>query len=221
MTNRGFVPLEYSQMSADDSLRHSHSFFEQCARRRTVREYSDAPVPQAVIENCVRVAGTAPSGAHQQPWHFSCLRDPDVKRQIRIAAEAEEREFYESRATDEWLTALEPFGTNSEKPFLEVAPWLIAIFCQRHGVAEDGSRIKHYYPTESVGIATGLLVTAIHNAGLASLTHTPSPMGFLNQILDRPDNERAFVLLAVGYPADDVQVPDIQRKSLAEISSWH
>ena len=174
-----------------------------------------------VIENCVRTAGTAPSGANQQPWHFSLIQDADIKRRIRVAAEAEEEEFYERRATDEWLDALKPFGTNSKKPFLEIAPWLIVVFCQRYGLAKDGSQTKHYYATESTGIATGLLVTAIHNAGLASLTHTPSPMDFLNRILDRPENERAFVLLAVGYPAPTCHVPNIKRKSLDDILSWH
>ena len=221
MSNNDFIPLDYSFSPPDDSLRNSAAFLEQCARRRTVRDYSDRPVSREVIENCVRAAGTAPSGAHQQPWHFSLIQDANIKREIRIAAEAEEREFYESRATDEWLDALKPFGTNSEKPFLEIAPWLIAVFCQRYGLAEDGSQTKHYYATESTGIATGLLVTAVHNAGLASLTHTPSPMGFLSQILNRPENERAFVLLAVGYPSPTCEVPNIERKPLNDIASWH
>ncbi|MCL4114558.1 UNVERIFIED_CONTAM: hypothetical protein GTU68_061261 [Idotea baltica] len=221
MSNNDFIPLDYSFSSANDSLRNSETFLKQCVRRRTVRDYADKPVSRQVIENCVRTAASAPSGANQQPWHFSLIQDADIKRQIRVAAEAEEREFYQSRATDEWLDALKPFGTNSDKPFLEIAPWLIAVFCQRYGLKPDGSQTKHYYATESTGIATGLLVTAIHNAGLASLTHTPSPMGFLSQILDRPENERAFVLLAVGYPATTCQVPNIQRKAFDKIATWH
>jgi len=220
MSDHNFVPLDYVRMSEEESANRSRRFFELCSRRRTVRDYSDAEVPREVIENCIRTAGTAPSGAHQQPWHFVAIQDPDVKQKIRVAAEAEEREFYDNRASDEWLQALQPFGTNADKPFLKVAPWLIAVFCQRFSVAADGSKIKHYYAVESVGIATGLLITAIHNAGLCSLTHTPSPMRFLNEILRRPDTERPFVLLAVGYPGEDVEVPDIQRKSLREISSW-
>ena len=211
MHGDGFVPLEYTPISASQSAERSRQFFELCSCRRTVRDYSDAKVSREVIEHCVRTAGTAPSGANQQPWHFVLIQDPTVKQQIRSAAETEEREFYQNRAPDEWLRALEPFGTNADKPFLEVAPWLIAVFCQRYSVAPDGLRTRHYYATESVGIATGLLITAIHNSGLCSLTHTPSPMGFLNQVLDRPENERPFVLLAVGYPANDIHVPDIQR----------
>lgn len=219
MENR-FRPLDYLPTSASQSILKSQQFYEQARRRRTVREFSQTAVPAEIIENCILAAGTAPSGANQQPWHFAVVSEPEVKKHIREAAEAEEREFYESRASDEWLTALKPFGTDANKPFLEIAPWLIAVFCQRHGIADDGSQIKHYYPTESVGIATGLLVTAIHHAGLVSLTHTPSPMGFLNQLLKRPANERPFVLLAVGYPADDAKVPVINRKPLSDIASY-
>jgi iodotyrosine deiodinase len=221
MHGDGFVPLEYTPISAEESAERSRQFFELCSRRRTVRDYSDADVSREVIEHCVRTARTAPSGANQQPWHFVLIQDPTVKQQIRTAAETEEREFYQNRAPDEWLRALEPFGTNADKPFLEVAPWLIAVFCQRYRVAPDGLKTRHYYATESVGIATGLLITAIHNAGLCSLTHTPSPMGFLNQVLGRPENERPCVLLAVGYPANDIHVPDIQRKNLSEIATWY
>jgi nitroreductase len=174
-----------------------------------------------VIAACIAAAGTAPSGANQQPWHFVAVSAPDVKRRIRLAAEAEEREFYERRAPEEWLDALRPIGTDWHKPFLETAPWLIAIFVQKWGRAADGSKVKHYYPAESVGIATGLLITALHSAGLATLTHTPSPMGFLNEILGRPaDAERPFLLLVVGHPAADARVPAIERKESAAIVTW-
>ena len=170
-----------------------------------------------MIENCIRTAGTAPSGANMQPWHFVLISDPKIKKKIRVAAEKEEKEFYKTRAPKEWLEALAPLGTDNIKPYLETAPYLIAIFMQRFGKLPDGRRVKHYYGLESVGIATGMLITAIHNAGLASLTHTPSPMGFLNEILDRPKNERPFLLLVVGHPAEDARVPDIKRKDISEI----
>lgn len=190
-------------------------------RRRTVRDFDSRTVPRAVIEQCIASAGSAPSGANQQPWHFVAVSDPGVKRRIRIAAEAEEREFYARRATEEWLAALEPIGTDWQKPFLETAPWLIAIFVRKWGRDEAGQKVKHYYPTESVGIATGLLITALHVAGLATLTHTPSPMGFLNEILGRPaDSERPFLLLVAGHPAAGARVPAIERKPGDAISSW-
>lgn len=187
--------------------------------RRTVRDFSDRPVPREVIEACLRTAGSAPSGANLQPWHFVAVADQKVKQEIRIAAEEEEREFYEHRAPKEWLEALAPLGTDSRKPFLEIAPWLIAIFSQPHSMRADGTRMKHYYASESVGIATGLLLSAIHETGLVALTHTPSPMAFLNRILRRPAHEKPFLLLVVGHPAGHARVPDIQRKPLAEISS--
>ena len=187
------------------------------SNRRTIRDFSDKPVDKSVIENCIKTAGTAPSGANMQPWHFVLISDPAIKKQIRIAAEKEEREFYENRAPKEWLDVLAPLGTDDHKPYLETAPWLIAVFMQRFGKLPDGRKVKHYYGLESVGIATGLLITAIHNAGLASLTHTPSPMGFLNEILERPKNERPFLLLVVGHPARDARVPDIKRKDINEI----
>jgi nitroreductase len=190
------------------------------ARRRTVREFSDRPVPRDVVEWCLRAAGTSPSGANLQPWHFVAVSDAAVKRRIRLAAEEEEREFYEHRAPQEWLDALAPLGTDASKPFLERAPWLIAIFSQLHGVLDDGRKVKHYYALESVGIATGLLIAAVHQAGLVSLTHTPSPMGFLNAILGRPAHEKPFLLLVAGYPADSAVVPDIRRKDLDDIASW-
>ncbi len=181
---------------------------------------TDRPEPRAIFEDCVAAAATAPSGANLQPWHFVIVGDPAKKREIRVAAEIEEREFYTQRAPPEWLDALAPLGTDEHKPFLETAPWLIAIFLQRHGALPDGRTVKHYYATESVGIATGILVTALHHAGLVSLTHTPSPMGFLNAILGRPTHEKPFLLLPVGYPAEGATVPDIVRKPLAEVATF-
>ncbi|TAL86939.1 MAG: nitroreductase family protein [Rhodanobacter sp.] len=190
------------------------AFADELSRRRTVRAFAPTPVPRAIVEHCLRAAGTAPSGAHQQPWRFVAVADALVKRRIRQAAEAEEREFYDRRAPQEWLQALAPLGTDADKPFLEVAPWLIAVFYERFGLDADGSKHKRYYPHESVGIATGMLIAALHRAGLATLTHTPSPMGFLNEVLERPRNEMPFLLLVVGHPAADCRVPDIQRLPL-------
>jgi nitroreductase len=192
-------------------------FADDLARRRSVRDFSDRPVPKAIIEHAIRAAGTAPSGANLQPWHFEAIQDSAVKARIREAAEEEERHFYAHRASDEWLDALAPLGTDDQKPFLEAAPWLIAIFEQRWSYDAEGNKIKHYYPNESTGIATGMLIAALHRAGLATLTHTPSPMKFLNEILERPRNERPFLLLVVGYPAAGARVPDITRKPLGEI----
>ncbi|MEO7157840.1 MAG: nitroreductase family protein [Vicinamibacterales bacterium] len=189
-------------------------------RRRTVRHFSDRAVERLVIDNCLLVAGSAPSGANLQPWHFVVVSDAAIKQQIRVAAEAEEREFYASRAPQEWLDALAPLGTDAEKPFLETAPFLIAIFAQSYGLLPDGRKVKNYYVQESVGIATGMLITAIHHAGLTSLTHTPSPMGFLNTILNRPANEKPFLLLVVGHPAEHARVPDISKKSLDEVATF-
>ncbi|WP_138431217.1 nitroreductase family protein [Fodinibius saliphilus] len=221
MKSSNFVVHEdYEEYPVEEMRERARSFYEHMSRRRTVREFSERSVPQEVIENCLRTAGTAPNGANMQPWHFAVVRDPEVKKEIREAAEEEEREFYENRATDEWLEALAPLGTDANKPFLEEAPYLIAIFSQSYGVDEEGNREKHYYVKESVGIATGMLITAVHNAGLASLTHTPSPMGFLNEILGRPENERPFLLLVVGYPKDEVKVPDITKKPLDKIASF-
>lgn len=206
----------------DDATRLARAaeFAADMASRRTVRDYAPAPVPREVIEACLRAAGTAPSGANQQPWRFVAVADPAVKRRIREAAEAEEREFYSHRAPPEWLQALAPLGTDAEKPFLEVAPWLIAVFYERFGVDGDGQKHKRYYPHESVGIATGLLIAALHRAGLATLTHTPSPMGFLNQILGRPRNEMPYLLLVTGHPARDCRVPDIQRLPLEDFATF-
>jgi nitroreductase len=216
-----FIPLpDYREYPPEEMERRAKEFRAHMQRRRTVREFSDRPVDRGVIEECLVAAGTAPNGANMQPWHFVVVRDPELKRRIRGAAEEEEREFYEHRAPPEWLDALAPLGTDAEKPFLEIAPYLIAIFVQRYGLLPDGRKLKHYYPIESVGIATGILITALHHAGLVTLTHTPSPMGFLNEILSRPTNERPFLLLVVGYPTEDARVPDIRKKSLDEICSF-
>jgi iodotyrosine deiodinase len=213
-------PLDFEELPPGEMLSRASGFRDLMARRRTVRDFSDRPVPRDVIEHCVMTAGTAPSGANQQPWTFVCISDPSTKSRLREAAEHEEREFYASRASAEWLAALGPLGTDEHKPFLETAPWLIVIFAQRHGVAADGKRIKHYYVPESVGIASGLLIAALHNAGLATLTHTPSPMGFLNEICGRPDHEKAVILLVAGYPAENARVPDIARKPADDILVW-
>ncbi len=209
-------------LSAKESLSRAETFYASIKQRHSVRHFSNAPVDRAVIETCLRAAGTAPSGANHQPWHFACVSDPEVKREIRLAAEKEEREFYGGKAGDDWLEDLKDLGTDSDKPFLEVAPWLIAIFVERYGVNEDGSKQKNYYTAESVGIATGFLISALHEAGLATLTHTPNPMKFLNQILDRPGNERPYILLVVGHPAADAMIPRAAtvKKPLEEIASF-
>jgi iodotyrosine deiodinase len=209
-----------AQRTDDELVREARRFCETMQRRRTIREFSERAVPREVIESCIQAAGTAPSGANLQPWHFVAISDPRIKREIRLAAEEEEKEFYAHRAPKAWLDALAPIGTDSNKPFLEVAPWLIAIFAQPFRELTDGTRAPTYYAIESVGIAAGILVTALHTSGLAALTHTPSPMGFLNRILNRPSHEKPFVLLVVGHPAKDARVPDIQRKRLGEISSF-
>jgi nitroreductase len=213
------VPLTgYDTLPAGHMLREAERFLGRVRTRRSVRDFSDRPVPREVIERCVLAAGTAPNGANRQPWRFVAVGDPSLKRRIREAAEAEERAFYGGRAPREWLEALAPLGTDPHKPFLERAPWLIAIFAESYGSSGDGGQVKNYYVTESVGIATGILVTALHLAGLATLTHTPSPMKFLNQILERPDNERPFLLLVVGHPAEGAMVPEIGKKPLDEIA---
>jgi nitroreductase len=221
MTKLKFISRSnYKEYPFDEMLKRSQAFYEDIKRRRTVRDFSDKPVQKEIIENCIKAAVTAPSGANLQPWHFVVVSNPEIKKKIRIAAEEEEREFYSKRAPKEWLEVLEPLGTDENKPFLETAPYLIAIFYKSYEVLPDGRQIKQYYAMESTGIATGILITAIHNAGLVSLTHTPSPMNFLNEILNRPKNERPFLLLVVGYPAKDVKVPDIKKKSLQEIASF-
>jgi nitroreductase len=213
-----FVPLAFRERY--DMRERAAAFHADLARRRTVRHYSSRPVDRAVIDECLLAAGSAPSGANLQPWHFVVVSDAAIKKQIRDAAEEEERAFYGGRAPQEWLDALAPLGTDDRKPFLEDAPYLIAIFAQAYGLLPDGRKVKNYYVQESVGIATGMLITAIHQAGLVSLTHTPSPMGFLNTILGRPANERPFLLLVVGFPAADAEVPDIGKKSLDEIATY-
>ena len=218
MGKAGFMALDFREYPAEEMARRAAAFYEEMQRRRSVRRFSDRPVPRGIIEDCLRAAGSAPSGANQQPWRFVVVSDPATKRRIREAAEAEERAFYEQRAPEDWLEALAPLGTGPDKPFLEIAPYLITIFAERYGVAADGRKVKHYYVQESVGIATGMLIAALHHAGLAILTHTPSPMDFLNDILERPQNERPFLLLVVGYPAENAAVPDIRRKSLEEIA---
>lgn len=216
-----FRPLEeYRRRPEQEARARARAFAEELRRRRTVRDFAPDPVPREVIERCIWAAGSAPSGANQQPWHFVAVSDADVKRRIREAAEVEEREFYSERAPAEWLELLAPLGTDEKKPFLERAPWLIAIFAQRYGVAPDGSRSKHYYVTESVGIATGMLITALHHAGLATLTHTPSPMEFLGTILGRPASERPFLLLVTGYPADGARVPVLTKKAPDTIATF-
>jgi len=215
------VPLEqYKEFPVEEMRERLQAFYEDIGRRRTVREFSERPVPRDIIETALKAANTAPSGANLQPWHFVVISGAETKKKIREAAEVEEREFYAHRASEEWLAALQPLGTDSNKPFLETAPYLIAVFLQKFGRLEDGRKVKHYYPTESTGIASGMLITALHMAGLATLTHTPSPMKFLNEILGRPKSERPFLLLVVGYPADDAEVPDIKRKSLDEFVSF-
>ncbi len=221
MSNYRTIPLpDYREYPVEEMRQRLNDFYTEVNRRRTVREFSDRAVPRDIIETALMAANTAPSGANLQPWHFVAVSGAATKQKIRHAAEIEEREFYEHRATPEWLAALEPIGTDSKKPFLETAPYLIAVFLQKFGVLEDGRKVKHYYPTESTGLATGILITALHQAGLVCLTHTPSPMKFLNEILDRPKSERPFLLLVTGYPADDAEVPDINRKSLEEFTSF-
>lgn len=207
-------------LSDAEALERAQDFADYHHTRRTVREFSDAPVTQAVIEQAIRAAGSAPSGANQQPWRFVAVANPELKRQIRVAAEAEEREFYRHRAPHEWLSALAPLGTDADKPFLETAPWLIAVFYERYGYDAAGNRQKRYYPHESTGIACGMLISALHQAGLSTLTHTPSPMGFLNELLGRPKNEMPYLLLVVGKAAKNCRVPDIHRLSLQDIADF-
>ena len=215
------VPLPLpAELDDAERIARAEEFANEMARRRTVRDFSDRPVPRELIRAALRAAGTAPSGAHQQPWRFVAIADADTKRRIREAAEAEEREFYQHRAPAEWRDALALLGTDEHKPFLEIAPWLIAVFYERTGPEVDGRKPKRYYPHESTGIATGLLIAALHRAGLVTLTHTPSPMAFLNDILQRPKNEVPYLLLVVGHPAPDCRVPDIERKGVDEIARF-
>jgi nitroreductase len=212
-----FIPLNFKRLSEDEQLTRSREFLQRMQTRRTVRDYASDPVPFELIRNAIATAGTAPSGANQQPWTFVVISNPQMKQRIRQAAEAEEKENYERRMSDEWLDALAPLGTDWQKPHLEDAPYLIVVFRQAYGYDDNGDKVKHYYVDESVGIAVGLLIASLHQAGLATLTHTPSPMKFLSDICERPDNERAMMIIAAGYPADDASVPDIDKKPLEEI----
>jgi len=212
-----FVPLAFERLPEAEQLARSRRFLEHMRRRRTVRDFSPEPVPLELVENAIATAGTAPSGAHQEPWTFVLVSEPELKRRIREAAEEEERRSYDGRMPDDWLEALRPLGTDWRKPHIEVAPYVIVVFEQAYGLRPDGAKVKHYYVRESVGIAVGLLLASLHEAGLATLTHTPSPMGFLREALGRPENERPYVLIPVGYPADGCAVPDLGRKALAEI----
>jgi nitroreductase len=221
MPEYDFIPYEFDRLAEDEMTRRAESFYQLMNARRSVRAFSDEPVPRALIETAIRTASTAPSGAHRQPWHFEVVADPEIKKRIREAAEQEERAFYEGRAPDAWLQALLPLGTTWEKSFLEMAPWLVVVFEELHSQNEDGSQRLNYYTKESVGIACGLFVAALHNMGLTTLTHTPSPMRFLSEILGRPSHERPYILFPVGYPAAGVEVPNIKRKDLSEISTFH
>jgi iodotyrosine deiodinase len=221
MSKHKFIPLsQYIEYDKDEMIQRSRKFYHEIKRRRTVREFSDRAISDEVIKNCLMAAGTAPNGANKQPWHFVVVSNPQIKKRIREEAEKEEHEFYTNRATDVWLADLAMLETDENKPFLETAPALIIIFGKSYDVDEKGKKIKNYYVQESVGIATGILITALHNAGLVTLTHTPSPMGFLNEILERPGNERPFLILVTGYPGRDVKVPDITKKSLKEIATF-
>lgn len=220
MPEHPFVPLSFERMTPGDSLRTGRAFYDQMERRRTTRHFSTDPVPREWIEQAIRTAGTAPSGAHQQPWTFVAVSDPALKAAIREAAEEEERAFYRERATQEWLDALAPLGTDEHKPHLTDAPWVVVLFRQSHGVSPDGEKRTFYYTQESCGIAAGFFIAAVHAMGLVTLTHTPSPMAFLGQLLERPANEKAMLVMPVGYPAPDARVPDLTRKPLAEISVW-
>ena len=225
MLTRDFEPVplpDYREYPLEDMRLRAEAFRAEIARRHTVRDFAPRPVPQDIIETCIRAAGTAPNGANHQPWHFAAISNPEVKARIRQAAEEEERAFYAGKAGEEWLAALKPLGTDPLKPFLEIAPWLIAIFGARSSPSADGVSRKNYYVPESVSIATGFLITALHHAGLATLTHTPSPMGFLNEICRRPPQEKPYILLVVGYPAEDAHIPRhaTEKKPLAEIASF-
>jgi iodotyrosine deiodinase len=215
------MKFEFHEYTPDDMQARADSFYHLLNARRTVRDFSAREIPAGVVENCLLTAGTAPSGANRQPWHFAVVSDPAIKREIRLGAEEEEREFYQRRAPQDWLDALAPLGTDEHKPFLETAPYLIVIFGQKFELDAQGEKHKNYYVPESVGIATGMLIAALHNAGLASLTHTPSPMKFLNQILQRPVTEKPEMILVVGYPTENAEVPDLSRKTLEDIASFH
>lgn len=215
------VELKFKFLTDSEMQERATKFEQLMSTRRTVRDFSNKAVPRKLIEDCLLTAGSAPSGANRQPWHFAVVSSPIIKQKIRAAAELEEKEFYTKRAPQDWLDALAPLGTNADKPFLERAPYLVVIFGQKYQVSSEGKKYKNYYVTESAGIATGLLIAGLHNAGLATLTHTPSPMKFLNEILGRPVSEKPLMVLVVGYPEPDATVPDISRKPLEQFSSFH
>jgi len=215
----GFKQLDFQEFTGEDMQSRSETFLNEMSKRRSIRTFSDRSVPIEIIYNCIQTAASAPSGANKQPWQFVVVKDPAMKAKIRQAAELEEKEFYRHRATKEWLEDLNQFGTDWHKPFLDIAPYLIVVFKQAYDIKDDGSQQKNYYVNESVGIASGFLLAALHHAGLATLTHTPSPMNFLGEILNRPPNEKAFLLIPVGYPAADTTVPELIKKPLEEIST--
>jgi nitroreductase len=215
-----FVPLDFTRIPPEETLARARAFYAEMNRRRTTRHFSGEPVPREAIEYAIRTAGTAPSGAHQQPWTFVAVSDPGLKAQIREAAEREEHEFYHGRAPADWLEALAPLGTDEHKPHLTDAPWVVVVFRQAWGAGPGEARRTFYYTSESVGIAVGLFIAAVHHMGLVTLTHTPNPMGFLGELLGRPANEKAFLILPVGYPTRDARVPDLRRKPLAEIAEF-
>jgi nitroreductase len=221
MTNPRFKPLLFTRRPPDDIVRHAREFYAAMSARRTTRHFSTDPVPREAIEFAIRTAGTAPSGAHQQPWTFVAVSDPALKQRIRDAAEREEYENYHGRMPEEWLRALAPLGTDEHKTHLTDAPWLVVVFRKAYGLEADGSKRVFYYTQESVGIAAGFFIAAVHMMGLVTLTHTPNPMGFLSELLERPPNEKAFLILPVGFPAPDARVPDIERLPLSEIATWH
>lgn len=216
-----FVPYQPERLSPEESLSRAQAVFERLEGRRSVREFSADPVPRELIELAIRAASTAPSGAHKQPWTFAVVSCAELKAKIRVAAEAEEKESYERRMSDEWREALAPLGTDWHKPYLEVVPWIVILFAQRWAPGPEGEKRKHYYVTESCGIAAGMFIAALHEMGLATLTHTPSPMRFLSELLERPPNETPLILFPIGYPAPDAVVPDLVRKGLDAVSVWH
>ncbi len=221
MSEYNHIPFSSARYSEHEMIERADAFYRLMDKRRSVRFFSDEPVSQHLIARAIQTAGTAPSGAHKQPWTFVAISDPVLKRQIRIAAEAEEKESYDSRMSVEWLRALMPMGTNWEKPFLETVPWIVVCFAQSYGIDKAGDKDKHYYVQESCGIACGMFISAIHHMGLTTLTHTPSPMRFLNEILGRPKNEKPYILFPVGFPTSDATVPDLERKPLDKIAVWH
>lgn len=215
-----FIPYRPGRRPLAEMAARAAEFEALMAGRRSVRSFSDEPVPRALIEGAIRTAASAPSGAHRQPWRFVAVSEPATKRRIRVSAEAEERESYDGRMPEAWLAALRPLGTDWRKPYLETVPWIVVVFEERHGVDGSGAVSKNYYVKESVGIACGLFIAALHNMGLATLTHTPSPMGFLSRILGRPDHERPYILFPIGFPALDAEVPELRRKRLDELAVW-